>query len=375
MKIVFIAIVMMVSLNSFAPTAGYNPYFGHEYHHKIGDVWTDLDTGCSKELFKDHHANGWNFTLIKVAKHFGGGPTSDGEGVQFVSGGKSKYFNYINGDDYENIINSSVIIPVNLKSIRTSARVSWDPGYVYYNRPLRSAEGIQEMFFAKSMGDYYNDPEFANIIFLHCGDICGNPNNEFIFKEQVSAQIQEEGRPKKELVKTITTADGTTINVYVDNSNNGGNVSNSGNSSQNQNQKQASSGGGGGVMPPLGGGGCGGTVGTYGYGAPWLSAGISASYYDNGCYNTPIPQRGGGCNNDWQVGRRGYSSGWGSSPRPRSDRGSVNPGISRRPIINGGGLTPRGHNNGQGGQLAPRNFNPGNQGGGMNGRGFNRGGQ
>ncbi len=88
-----------------------------------------------------------------------------------------------------------------------------------------------------------------------------------------------------------------------------------------------------------------------------------------------MPQRGGGCNSNWQTGRGGYGNGWGSTPRPRSDRGSVNPGINRQPIINGGGLTPRGHNNGQGGQLAPRNFNPGNQGGGMNGRGFNRGGQ
>lgn len=340
---------MMAPFSVFA-TEGYMPYFAHQYHHKVNDAKKDLDAGCTWELFKEHHANGWNFTLDKVARDFGGGSNSDNSGVTFTYKGQTKDLPYINGDDYEGIFTSSKIISTGLKKVKTSARVAKDPGYEYYVRTLHVIDGKVEMFFAKSLGEYYNDPDLNEIIFLHCLDVCGNPNEEYLISEQPIAQVQEERRPGRQPQST-TTAEGVVVNNYITNNNNSS-------SNQNQNQDQSST-------------NVNAQPGQQGMNTAWNPAG----YYDNpqvGYYGygngVGTNGYGMGCNDNW--GNQNYDRGY----RPRTDNGWGNYGnnhnnrdhtMRNNTVRNYGG--PRGHD-----------YNPGNNGsvrnyGGPRGHGYNSG--
>ncbi len=372
-QLFLVVIVTMASFSSSFATNGYMPYWGTMFHHKQSDARNDLDTGCTWELFCDHHSIGWNKTLIKLARRFGGGPNSDNSGVTFTYKGKVKNLPFINGDDYDGIFTTSKIIPTNLKKVRTSARVAWGLGYEYYERPIHIVDGKAEMFFAKSLGEYYNDPDLNEIIFLHCLDVCGNPNEEYLISEQ---SIEEESRPGKQPTKTVTTPEGTTIHLYVDNH------ADNHNDNHNENNSNSMSGtpSGSTSWNPAGVY-YNDQVGNYGYGAPWLTARAGLSWTD------PMLYGGGGCNNQFYDDGcnydRGYrprtDNGWGSQPRPRNDRGFVKPTIQRQPVVNGGGPRGRGFNpddgggrghgfnSGDGGVSRGRGFNPGD-GGGVRGR-------
>jgi hypothetical protein len=390
-QLFLVVIVTMASFSTFA-TEGYSPYLATEYHHKLGDIKGDLDNGCSWKLFCDHHAIGWNRTLLLIAKHFGGGENNDGTGVFFTFNGKEINLAYITGDDFEAILFSSKIISTNLKIVKTSARVTWNPGYEYYSRKIRVVDGVTEKFFAKSLGDYYGDPALASISILHTGDICGNAMEEYLITSQDATNIEEERRPSRQQSQRTTTAEGVVVNNYITNNNNS-----SSNQTQDQNSTNLNQPGQQGMSTGWSPGGAyyNDQVGDYGYGAPWLSAGVRASFG----LADPMLYGGGSCNNQFYDDGcnydRGYrprtDNGWGNNP-PRNDRGNTrNHNVRQRQVTNyggprgnsfnnggnvtnGGGIRDRtgdgrGHtfNNGDGGASRARSFNNGG-GGGARGR-------
>lgn len=343
MKQFFLTIAMMVSISAFA-TEGYSPYFATQYHHQLSDVKNDLDDGCSWKIFCNHHAIGWNRTLLSVAKHFGGGESDDGNGVIFTFNGKDINLAYINGDDFESIIMSSKIVSTNLKVVKTSARVTWSPGYEYYTRKIRVVDGVTEKFFAKSLGDYYGNPDLVSILILHTGDICGNPMEEFMISSQqnVTTNVEEEPRPRRREVETPVTEKGVTIvnnNYNTNNNNSSSNQSQTqGQSSTNLNGQPGQQGASYNAMPyyyeqPQ--------AGQYGYGS-----GVGTGGYGMGCDNNRNYD-----NRDYDRGYRPRTdNGWGNYGNNHNNRDNRDHTMRNNTVRNYGG--PRGHD-----------YNPGNNGG------------
>lgn len=401
-KKLLIAIGMMVSLCAHAQ----RPYFGHKLHHSKEQIFTDLDDGMTKARFLEDQARGWNLTLDSLASVNAGGRTQDAKGVSFTFMGETFNLRYLNAADMESVIAGSRIVTANIDLLVTSKWYKTEPYYCYFSRHLRDADGVKEKFFAKSLGEVYNQQKLMSIIFLFAGDICGNPNKFYVVLDKVQAPTPEQPEedrpemPKQQPTSSNATPMSNYQNVVV-------NVTPPPQSQQPQivvvqSPEYPSYGGTGVVCGRVGGGyyngggyGCAnggmmaGFAGELVYG---VSAAFGISYgYGNssqymygrqyqdcgfqqqGYFQQPVVNNYYNSNSNINTNtNNNYSNNYSNNYHPPMAPTRDHNAYPVRGGYNTGGVTPHPYNpgnggGGNGGGPTPHPFNPGNGGGGSNG--------